>query len=93
MLSSYHGHSPLVTLLLSHGADPNTLNERHQSPLAGAIFKGEDEVVRILLEGGADPDVGSPSAQEAVRIFGAGDKWDEWFEGVRERRRRREGGG
>ncbi|KAL8749672.1 MAG: hypothetical protein Q9184_006716 [Pyrenodesmia sp. 2 TL-2023] len=39
MLASYHTHPALVSHLLSRGADPNTLNERGQSPLAGAIFK------------------------------------------------------
>jgi ankyrin repeat protein len=47
MLASYHGHAPLVRLLLQHRADPNTLNDRGQSPLAGAVFKGEKEVVEV----------------------------------------------
>lgn len=47
MLAAYHGHTPLVKLLLQHGADPNSLNDRGQSPLAGAVFKGEDEVVEV----------------------------------------------
>jgi len=45
MLASYYGHADLVKLLLRHGADPNRLNDRGQSPLAGAVFKAEDEVV------------------------------------------------
>jgi ankyrin repeat protein len=51
MLASYHGHFPLVALLLQHGADPNTLNDRGQSPLAGAVFKNEEEIIKALLEG------------------------------------------
>lgn len=49
MLAAYHGHAPLVKLLLDHGADPNSLNDRNQSPLAGAVFKGEDEVVEVSM--------------------------------------------
>lgn len=49
MLAAYHGHAPLVKLLLSHGADPNSLNDRGQSPLAGAVFKMEDEVVEVCF--------------------------------------------
>jgi ankyrin repeat protein len=49
MLASYHGHAPLVKLLLDHGANPNTLNDRGQSPLAGAVFKGEEEVVEVSV--------------------------------------------
>ena len=68
MLSSYHGHASLVRLLLAHGADPNGLNDRGQSPLAGAVFKNEREVVQALLDGDADPRVGAPSALEAVKV-------------------------
>lgn len=47
MLAAYHGHAPLVRLLLQYGANPNSLNDRGQSPLAGAVFKGESEVVEV----------------------------------------------
>ena len=47
MLAAYHGHAPLVKLLIQHGADPNCLNDRGQSPLAGAVFKGETEVIEV----------------------------------------------
>lgn len=50
MLAAYHGHADLVTLLLSHGANPNSLNDRGQSPLAGAVFKGEDKVVEVCVK-------------------------------------------
>ena len=84
MLASYHGHAPLVRLLLSHNADPNSLNDRGQSPLAGAVFKNETEVMEALLEGGADPDVGEPSALQAIAIFRK-EEWRERFEGARGR--------
>lgn len=47
MLAAYHGHANLVKLLVNHGADPNKINDRGQSPLAGAVFKGESEVVEV----------------------------------------------
>jgi ankyrin repeat protein len=47
MLAAYHGHAPLVKLLIEHGANPNTLHDRGQSPLAGAVFKNEPEVVEV----------------------------------------------
>jgi len=77
MLSAYHGHAPLVTLLLQHGADPNRLNDRGQSPLAGAVFKNEREVIHALLAGNADPRIGEPSALDACKVF----KQEE-FEGI-----------
>ncbi|KAF4637802.1 hypothetical protein G7Y89_g264 [Cudoniella acicularis] len=75
MLAAYHGHAPLVKLLIQHGANTNSLNDRGQSPLAGAVFKGEAEVIEALLEGGADPDHGNPSAMEAVTLFKQEETW------------------
>ena len=49
MLAAYHGHAELVKLLIQHGADPNRLNDRGQSPLAGAVFKKEDEVIEASV--------------------------------------------
>lgn len=92
MLSAYHGHTPLVRLLLQHGANPNQLNDRGQSPLAGAVFKNEEGVIEALLEGGADPDGGRPSAMEAVGLFGAEERWGEKFMEARGRGRGEPGG-
>ncbi|KAM0427250.1 hypothetical protein ACHAPT_007680 [Fusarium lateritium] len=78
MLAAYHGHADLVHLLIQHGADPNRLNDRGQSPLAGALFKKEDEVT--LLDGGADPEHGKPSAAECVVMFNQEDVWKSKFD-------------
>jgi ankyrin repeat protein len=51
MLAAYHGHAPLVKLLIQHGADPNKVNDRGQTPLAGAVFKGESDVIEVCLLG------------------------------------------
>ena len=47
MLAAYHGHADLVDLLIQHGANPNRINDRGQSPLAGAVFKKEDRVIEV----------------------------------------------
>lgn len=47
MLAAYHGHAELVKLLIQHNADPNRVNDRGQSPLAGAVFKKEDAVIEV----------------------------------------------
>lgn len=49
MLAAYHGHADLVKLLIEHGADPNRVNDRGQSPLAGAVFKKEDAVIEVCV--------------------------------------------
>lgn len=68
MLAAYHGHAQLVSLLLKHGADPDRLNDRGQSPLAGVVFKNEAECIKLLLDGGADPEIGTPSALDATQV-------------------------
>lgn len=73
MLAAYHGHADLVRELGHRGADVNRLNDRGQSPLAGAVFKGEPEVVAALLEHDADPDAGQPTARAAAELFGRAD--------------------
>ena len=50
MLAAYHGHAELVKLLIEHGADPNRLNDRGQSPLSGAVFKKEDAVIEVSYD-------------------------------------------
>ena len=69
MLAAYHGHAYTVRLILEHGGDANTANDRGQTPLAGAVFKGYPDVVPALVEAGADPDAGTPSARAAAQMF------------------------
>ncbi|KAF5619762.1 ankyrin protein [Fusarium sp. NRRL 25303] len=94
MLAAYHGHADLVKVLIQHGADPNRLNDRGQSPLAGAVFKKEDAVIQVngelkrntnneikeLLDGGADPEYGQPSAAECITMFKQEDTWKSKFD-------------
>ena len=69
MLAAYSGHADLVSTLLSKGADPNRINDNGQSPLAGAVFKNELEVIRRLIAGGANPRLGTPTAIQTARMF------------------------
>ncbi|XRQ09590.1 ankyrin repeat domain-containing protein [Actinomadura welshii] len=70
MLAAYHGHAGTVRALLARGADPDLRNARNQSPIAGALFKGADDVVAVLRDAGADLDAGTPSAREIAAMFG-----------------------
>jgi ankyrin repeat protein len=70
MLAAYHGHARLTAGLAERGADVNRLNGKNQAPLAGAIFKNEADVIRVLVEHGADPDAGNPSARATAQMFG-----------------------
>jgi ankyrin repeat protein len=70
MLAAYHGHAALTAGLAERGADVNRLNGKGQSPLAGAVFKNEAEVIRVLIEHGADVDAGTPSARATAQMFG-----------------------
>ncbi|WP_290187116.1 ankyrin repeat domain-containing protein [Corynebacterium glaucum] len=70
MLAAYSGHAELVEGLVGRHADVDKQNARGQTPLAGAVFKKEDAVVRVLLSAGADPHAGHPSAVETAKMFG-----------------------
>lgn len=70
MLAAYHGRLETVRYLLSKGADPDLCNARGQTPIAGALFKGENEIVTALKDAGADLDLGTPTAREAATMFG-----------------------
>ncbi len=56
-------------MLLDAGADANALNGRGQSIIAGAVFKGYEDVVRVLWEAGADVNAGQPNAVDCARMF------------------------
>jgi len=73
MLASYAGHTSLAHALLTRNADPNRLNDRGQSIVAGAVFKAHIETVRDLVAAGADPRLGKPSAIETAHMFGRRD--------------------
>ena len=73
MLASYAGHTSLANALLTRNADPNRLNDRGQSIVAGAVFKAHVEIVRDLVAAGADPRLGKPSAIETAHMFGRRD--------------------
>jgi len=70
MLAAYHGRAETVGMLLTRGANPDIRNARDQTPIAGALFKGEDDVVAALFAAGADLDAGTPSARAAAAMFG-----------------------
>lgn len=69
MLAAYHGHVDTVKMLVDKDVDMNVLNDRGQSPIAGAVFKGYDEVVKIMYEKGADLFAGQPNALDAAHMF------------------------
>lgn len=73
MLTAYAGHAEVSKFLVDKGADVNRLNDLGQSPLAGAVFKGYDDVVRVLFAAGADPRSGTPTAIQTARMFGRTD--------------------
>jgi uncharacterized protein len=69
LLSVYHGHEELATGLVARGADQARVNDRGQTALVAAAFRGLPGVSRALLAAGADPHEGTPSALETARFF------------------------
>lgn len=86
MLASYYCHVELTRVLVQQfHADPNILNDDHLSPLAGAVYLKEPEILRLLLEAGADPDLGWPSAEECMAVFCTENLHEALLEEARER--------
>lgn len=74
MLAAYYNHPELVEFLAERSADANILNDKGQSPVAGAVFKDHTAVVRLLVEkAGADIRAGRPNAMETAAMF---KRWD-----------------
>lgn len=73
MLATYSGHLELSKALIEQGADINKLNVRGQAPIAGVLFKKEDEILDLLLDAGADPLAGHPNAIDSAKMFGRDD--------------------
>lgn len=55
-LAAFFGHRQIVEWLLDHGADVNTVskNATRYTALSGAVAKGDEEIVRLLLSRGAN---------------------------------------
>ncbi|KAJ8092077.1 hypothetical protein PM082_024317 [Marasmius tenuissimus] len=70
MLAAYAGHYGLSKSLLSHGADPDRLNDQGQSIVAGAIFKEHHDIVKLLVDSKANVRLGKPNGIESVHMFG-----------------------
>jgi ankyrin repeat protein len=75
-LSSLHGHTEIVRLLLDAGEDPNRYNPRgihsHSVPLHQAVWYGHEPVVRLLVERGARLDI------EDILFHGTPIDWAEY---------------
>ncbi len=54
-LAVSNAQNEVVRLLLGFGADPNSLDNAHSTPLDAAVAKSNVEVVRMLLDAGANP--------------------------------------
>jgi ankyrin repeat protein len=68
-----------VTGLLQSGADPNTEDADHSTPLRVAVVTGRTELVRVLLDHGAKPDMPDEEGTTAdgyVRYGQVGDRQD-----------------
>jgi len=50
MLAAYNGHLDTAGMLIKKGANLDQQNQRGQSPLEGVCFKGNLEMVKLLVE-------------------------------------------
>ncbi|MCB8933644.1 MAG: ankyrin repeat domain-containing protein [Fimbriimonadaceae bacterium] len=63
-------NEPIVRLLLSHKANPNSVDESGRTPLhyAAMMFAGHDRYGAQLLRAGADPSVRDPDGLTALEL-------------------------
>ena len=62
--SIYGGHRPIFDYLISKGADVNAVGYGDYTVLMAAANQGTPEMLKILLEHGADPNLPSPKTGE-----------------------------
>lgn len=53
-VASRNGHTPIVRLLLTAGADVNSQGCDDDTPISSAVSRGQTEVVRVLIDAKAD---------------------------------------
>ena len=62
-LTARHRNYPYMARLLQLGADPNLVNQEGEAPLhLAAVFDGDGQFIKLLLDNGADPIPDKPSA-------------------------------
>ncbi|KAI5792862.1 ankyrin repeat-containing domain protein [Pyronema domesticum] len=54
VMASFSDHAEIVLLLLNHGVDIESRDNRGQTALSNAAKRGNDSILRLLLEKGAD---------------------------------------
>jgi hypothetical protein len=68
-LAALQGGPDVVRILLKHNADPNALNEQHQTPLHLAISgDGDLEVIKLLVNAGAKLNIPNNEGITPVRL-------------------------
>jgi ankyrin repeat protein len=70
MKASHGGLSPtteIMEILISYGANPNTINNEGNTALTIACATRNDKAIILLLDNGADANIGSPLAITANR--------------------------
>jgi uncharacterized protein len=66
LMATYYGHSEVVRYLISRGADVNYAGFSEGTALIFAAGAGQAELVSLLLDAGADPNVALPRGGETA---------------------------
>ncbi|CZT09569.1 uncharacterized protein RCO7_03690 [Rhynchosporium graminicola] len=87
-LAAGRGYLSIVKILLDHGAEVNWRREQSTPALAAAITGGRKDVVELLLEHGADPDLPDRCFQSLGMKFPIADGSQDMARLLEERRRK-----
>ncbi|TFD85261.1 ankyrin repeat domain-containing protein [Cryobacterium serini] len=70
IVAAYQQHPDTVAELLRRGADASVINAMGQTAISCAVFRGNEPILRLLLEADADPDLGAHSGVAVADQFG-----------------------
>ncbi|SEN79097.1 ankyrin repeat domain-containing protein [Cryobacterium luteum] len=70
IVAAYQQHAETVAELLRRGADASAVNVMGQTAISCAVFRGNEVILRLLLEADADPRLGTHSGAAIADQFG-----------------------
>lgn len=69
-LAAYQEREDTVSMLVDHGADTERVSDMGFTALVCAVFRGNENITRRLLEAGAGQATGHQHAQDVAKVFG-----------------------
>lgn len=69
IISAYSQHPRMVKELLNRHADTSVVNSMGQTAISCAVFRNDRQILALLVQAGADPDLGAHTGLEIAQQF------------------------